>query len=399
MENTNYKKTTTACFIGYIVQSIITSFPPLLYLYFQSNHNIDIQKITLLVGLNFLIQLIVDLVASKFAGRINYRICLVTAHLLCAAGLIMMTVLPFILPFNLGLTISVIIYASGGGLLEVLISPVVESCPTKNKAGIMSFLHSFYCWGVVATVLLSTLFFVLFGIKNWKVLTCLLAVLPLINAVLFLKVPLYKIDNETNIKPNYKKLFVQKSFWIMFTLMICAGACEQALSQWASTIAESSLNVSKTVGDLFGVCSFAAMMGISRLIYAKLSNKITLKHAMIFCCVLCAISLLMISLCRTSIIGLIGFALCGFSIGIFWPGTFSLATKNIKSGGTTMFALLALAGDIGCTSGPSLVGHVSEFFNKGLQSGILLIIIFPVLMLIALFFLKSKDKSKSLQLR
>lgn len=385
----------TACFIAYITQAIITNFAPLLYLEFQHSYELKIEKITFIIAINFTVQLIVDLIASKYATRIGYRKCLVSAHILCATGLILITILPEIMSCFAGVIISVIVYATGGGLLEVLVSPVVESCPTENKAGIMSFLHSFYCWGVVATVLLSTVFFSFFGVKNWRILACIWAVVPLANAVLFSRVKLYPIDTEEKIKPNYKKLFTRKTFWIMFILMVCAGACEQALSQWASTIAESSLNINKTTGDLFAVCGFAFMMGFSRLLYAKLSDKISLRNAMMFCAILCAGSFLMIGVSKSSVAGIVGFALCGFSIGIFWPGTFSLSSKNISEGGTTMFAMLALAGDIGCTGGPTLVGEISDMFNGNLRTGILLTVLFPLLMIVALFLLKPEKKIKT----
>ncbi|MBQ8496298.1 MAG: MFS transporter [Clostridia bacterium] len=388
--NLNHKHTITACFIGYISQAIIVNFAPLLFLTFSNTYGIPLEQITLLITLNFVVQLATDLVASRYAHKIGYRKCIIAAHIFCAAGLVTMTVLPEIMPSLAGLLISVSLYAVGGGLLEVLVSPIVESCPSQNKAGIMSLLHSFYCWGVVATVLISTGFFVLFGIENWKILSCILALVPFFNTFFFALVPLYPIGAAENDEPNYKKLFTQKIFWLMLIMMVCAGASELAVSQWASSFAEKGLQVDKTTGDLLGACGFAVTMGLARVLYAKFSEKIPMKYATMGSAVLCIISYLMIGLSPSPAVGLIGCILCGFSVGVFWPGTFSLSAESVKFGGTTMFALLALAGDLGCSSGPSVAGFMLGIFGGNLQLGILCAVIFPTIMLISLFFLKTK---------
>jgi MFS family permease len=387
----NHKHTVAACFIGYISQAIIVNFAPLLFLTFSGTYAIPLEQITLLITLNFGVQLLTDLVASKYAHKIGYRKCIVAAHLFCALGLISMTILPEILPPLAGLLIAVSLYAVGGGLLEVLVSPIVESCPMKNKAGVMSLLHSFYCWGVVATVLFSTGFFVVFGIENWKILSVILALVPLTNMFFFTAVPLYPIGDAENDEPNYKKLFTQKIFWLMLIMMVCAGASELAVAQWASSFAEKGLHVDKTTGDLLGACGFAVTMGISRVLYAKFSEKIPMKYATMASALLCIASYIMIGLSPTPVIGLIGCILCGFSVGVFWPGTFSLAAESVKFGGTTMFALLALAGDLGCSAGPSVAGFMTGVCGGNLQYGILCAVIFPVVMLFSLFFLKKKS--------
>jgi MFS family permease len=387
----NHKHTVAACFIGYISQAIIVNFAPLLFLTFSGTYGIPLEQITLLITLNFGVQLLTDLVASKYAHKIGYRKCIVAAHLFCALGLISMTILPEILPPLAGLLIAVSLYAVGGGLLEVLVSPIVESCPMKNKAGVMSLLHSFYCWGVVATVLFSTGFFVVFGIENWKILSVILALVPLTNMFFFTAVPLYPIGDAENDEPNYKKLFTQKIFWLMLIMMVCAGASELAVAQWASSFAEKGLHVDKTTGDLLGACGFAVTMGISRVLYAKFSEKIPMKYATMASALLCIASYIMIGLSPTPVVGLIGCILCGFSVGVFWPGTFSLAAESVKFGGTTMFALLALAGDLGCSAGPSVAGFMTGVCGGNLQYGILCAVIFPVVMLFSLFFLKKKS--------
>ena len=387
----NHKHTVAACFIGYISQAIIVNFAPLLFLTFSGTYGIPLEQITLLITLNFGVQLLTDLVASKYAHKIGYRKCIVAAHLFCALGLISMTILPEILPPLAGLLIAVSLYAVGGGLLEVLVSPIVESCPMKNKAGVMSLLHSFYCWGVVATVLFSTGFFVVFGIENWEILSVILALVPLTNMFFFTAVPLYPIGDAENDEPNYKKLFTQKIFWLMLIMMVCAGASELAVAQWASSFAEKGLHVDKTTGDLLGACGFAVTMGISRVLYAKFSEKIPMKYATMASALLCIASYIMIGLSPTPVVGLIGCILCGFSVGVFWPGTFSLAAESVKFGGTTMFALLALAGDLGCSAGPSVAGFMTGICGGNLQYGILCAVIFPVVMLFSLFFLKKKS--------
>ena len=388
MKAFTYKHTIAACLFGYISQAVIVNLAPLLFLTFTEEFSLQLSQITLLTTLNFSVQLLTDLLASKYAGKIGYRKCVVAAYLFCAAGLLGMAFLPSVLPPLFGLLCSTFLYAVGGGLLEVLISPIIESCPTKNKTGMMSILHSFYCWGVVATVLLSTLFFVVCGVENWRILSCAWSVLPILTAIFFTQVPLYEIASDDGDKPNYKALFSQKIFWVVVLLMICSGACELAVAQWASALTEQGLGVSKTMGDLLGVCGFAVMMGVARSLYGKFSEKLPLKPTMAICAVACAVGYLMIAFSPIPLVGFLGCMLCGFSVGVFWPGTFSLATRSVKNGGTTMFALLALAGDTGCTLGPTLVGFCSV--DSGLQTGILFALVFPTLLLLALAMLKGQ---------
>jgi MFS family permease len=388
MNKLNHKHTITACFVGYICQAIIVNFAPLLFLTFSNTYHIPLEQITLLITVNFGVQLITDLIASRYAHRLGYRKSIIAAHLFCGLGLVSMAFLPDMMSPLVGLLIACSLYAIGGGLLEVLVSPIVESCPSQNKAGIMSLLHSFYCWGVVATVLISTGFFVLFGIENWKILSVLFALVPFANVFFFALVPLYPIGDAENDEPNYKKLFTQKIFWLMLIMMICAGASELAVAQWASSFAEKGLQVDKTTGDLLGACGFAVMMGLARVLYAKFSEKISMKIATMASAALCIVSYLMIGLSPSPAIGLIGCMICGFAVGVFWPGTFSLAAESVKYGGTTMFALLALAGDLGCSVGPTVAGFMSGVFGGNLQLGILCAVLFPTVMLISVCFLK-----------
>lgn len=378
----NYTKTIYACFVGYIVQAVVNNFAPLLFLTFQSIYDISLSKITLLVTINFGVQLIVDLLAVGFVDKIGYRASAILAHIMSAAGLISLTILPelFTDPFA-GLLTAVIIYAVGGGLLEVLISPIVEACPTDNKEKAMSMLHSFYCWGHVGVVLLSTLFFAAAGIANWKILTLLWAVIPVVNTLMFARVPIAPLIQEGETGLAFGELIRNKMFWLFVILMACAGACEQSVSQWASVFAEQGLGVSKTIGDLAGPMFFAIMMGTSRLIYGKYGEHLNLKKFMTYSVLLCIVSYLLISLSPWPFLGLLGCGLCGLSVGILWPGTFSMASASVRGGGTAMFALLALAGDLGCSGGPTFVGLIADAFGSDLKMGILAAIIFPVILL------------------
>ena len=384
-ENKNYNKTLYACFVGYIIQAIINNFAPLLFLTFQSSYKIPLSQITLLVTANFGLQLIIDFLSAGFIYKIGYRLSMLAAHVFCAAGLLLMTFLPNMLPDAFtGLFLSVMVYAVGGGLLEVLVSPIVENCPTDNKEKAMSLLHSFYCWGHVGVVLLSTLFFRLFGIENWRILAIVWAVVPICNFFLFMTAPIAEPAKEQEGGLSVKKLVSRKIFWILMLLMLCAGSCEQAVSQWASTFAEKGLGISKTAGDLAGPMLFAILMGTSRLIYGKWGDKFDLDKFMRFSGFLCLFSYLVISLSPHPVLGLLGCGLCGLSVGILWPGAFSMAAANIPGGGTAMFAFLALAGDLGCMGGPTFVGFISGAFDDNLKIGILAAVIFPLLLLAGL---------------
>lgn len=389
----SYDCTMRACFTGYIVQAIVNNFVPLLFLTFQRTYHIPLQQITLLVTFNFGIQLLTDLLSVAFVDRMGYRASMVLAHILSALGLICLTVLPEWMghPFA-GILISVIIYAVGGGLLEVLVSPVVEACPSTHKEKAMSMLHSFYCWGHVGVVLFSSIFFKLAGIENWKLLAVLWAVIPILNALVFTRVPIAPVLPEGEEGMTIGTLFQNRTFWLLFVMMICAGASEQSVSQWASLFAEKGLGISKTAGDLAGPMAFAVLMGASRAFYGNYGEKINLDRFMAVSSVLCILSYLCLVFMPVPVLSLAGCALCGLSVGIMWPGTFSRASKALPAGGTALFALLALGGDIGCSGGPTLVGMVSGMCKGNLKIGILAALIFPVLLLTGAKFETKKDK-------
>ncbi len=381
----NFNTTIRSCFIGYIVQAIVNNFIPLLFLTFQNTYDIPLEQITMLVTFNFGVQFLVDLLSVKFVDKIGYRVSIILAHVFSAVGLISLTFLPEIIPNPfVGILLSVMIYAIGGGLLEVLVSPIMESCPTDNKEAAMSLLHSFYCWGHVGVVLISTIFFKLVGIENWKVLALVWAIIPVLNGFIWTKTPMASLIEEGEKGMSMKELFSSRVFWILIFMMIASGASEQSVSQWASVFAEKGLGISKVAGDLAGPMAFAICMGCSRAFYGKYGDRIDLHKFMFGSGLLCVISYLMIALVPSPVISLAGCAVCGFSVGIMWPGSFSTGAAVMKKGGTAMFAMLALAGDIGCSTGPSLVGFVSSIFEENLKIGILFAIVFPIVLLICL---------------
>lgn len=387
-----YKSTIRACFAGYVVQAVVNNFVPLLFLTFQSQYGIPLSQVTLLITINFALQLAVDGVSVFFIDRIGYRAAAVIAHICAALGLVGLAFLPDLLPSPFaGLLLSVLLYALGGGLLEVIVSPIVESCPSDHKAQTMSILHSFYCWGSAGVIVISTLFLKIFGASSWKILAAIWALLPLANCFVFTKVPLAPLVAEGGTDMHIGQLFRSRVFWVIMLMMLCAGASEQAVSQWASTFAEKGLGVSKAVGDLAGPTVFALLMATSRLLYGKFGAKIDLNKAMMASALLCVVSYLLIGLTNSPVLGLVGVGLCGLAVGIFWPGTFSTAAASLRGGGTAMFALMALAGDLGCSGGPTLAGAIAGAFGDNLRLGILCAVAFPALMILGILLIRRDD--------
>ena len=385
----NYNATIYASYLGYVTQAIVNNFAPLLFLIFARDFSLSLTQITAITTVNFAVQLGVDLVSARVVDRIGYRPCIVAAHVFAAAGLVGLALLPHVLPAYTGLMISVVIYAIGGGITEVLISPIVEACPTQRKEAAMSLLHSFYCWGHVALVLVTTAFLAVFGEGSWPVLACLWALVPLANIVLFRLVPLADVTAGHE-KLSLGRLLRQPTFWLLLGLMVCAGASEQAMSQWASAFAESGLHISKTLGDLAGPCAFATLMGLARALYGKYADRIPLRGFMLASCTLCILCYVVASWSGNALMAMLGCAICGFSVGIFWPGTFSMAALALPGGGTAMYALMALAGDLGCSGGPTVVGLVADASQGSLQAGLGAAIVFPVLMLAGILLLKKR---------
>lgn len=386
----NYKKTLIACYLGFITQAISANFTPLLFLTFKDTYGISLEMIALIPMVFYLTQLLVDLVAVKFADTIGYRVCVVASQVVSALGLFLMAFLPglFQNPF-VGIIISVVLYAIGSGLIEVLLSPIVEACPFENKAGVMSLLHSFYCWGAVGVIFGSTLFFAIFGMEHWRILTLIWAVVPLLNTVNFLFCPIERLVEDGE-GMRTAQLLRLPLFMLMILLMICAGASEATMTQWASAFTEAALGVSKTIGDLAGPCMFAVFMGLSRVFYGKKSEKLDLIKIMLGCGSLCVVCYLLAALSPISVIGLIGCALCGLTVGIMWPGTISISSQQCPKGGTAMFAFLALAGDFGAAIGPAMVGGIAEAVGGNLKTGLLFATVFPTVLVFGLVLLLKK---------
>ncbi|MCI8349838.1 MAG: MFS transporter [Oscillospiraceae bacterium] len=384
----NYRKTLLACYLGFITQAISANFAPLLFLKFHKEYGIPLGKIALISTVFFLTQLIVDVLCSYFADRIGYRNCVVASELCAVAGLVGLAFLPGLTPDPLvGILISVVVYAIGSGLIEVLGSPIVEACPSDHKEAAMSLLHSFYCWGSVGVILLSTLFFAVFGIENWKWLACIWAIVPLYNVYNFATCPIERpVEEGKGMKVS--GLLRTPLFWVAIVLMVCAGASELSMAQWASAYTESALGLSKAMGDLAGPCLFAVTMGISRVIFGKYGDRLDLMKCMVGSGCLCLLCYVAASLLENPILGLIGCVMCGFSVGILWPGTISICSGRLPGGGTAMFALLAMAGDLGGAFGPSLVGNITQAAGNDLRRGMLVGCVFPLVLAAALLVMK-----------
>lgn len=391
-----YKKTLLACYLGFITQAISANFAPLLFITFYKIYDLSFGELALIPTCFYITQIIVDFACTKIVDRIGYRISIILSEITSAIGLIGLAFLPNILssPF-IGIIICTIIYAIGSGLIEVLCSPIVEACPFENKDGMMSLLHSFYCWGAVGVILGSTVFFAIFGLEHWRILSCIWSLIPLYNVYNFATCPIEPIVEDGK-GMTIKELLRTNIFWILIILMICAGSSEAVIAQWSSAFTESSLNVSKSIGDLAGPCGFAFFMGLSRVLYVKFNKKIDLTIFMIFSGFMCFCCYLLAGMTSIPILGLIGCMLCGFSVGIMWPGSISISSSILPKGGTVMFAFLALAGDLGASIGPVIVGNVSQMMGDNLQIGILSGIGFPIVLGISALVIR-KWKIKNTQ--
>lgn len=383
----SFKATIGASCIGYFTQAVLINFAPLLFITFQKEFGLSIAQLSVLIATNFATELIIDFLGTKYVSKIGYRRSVIIAQALSVMGLVMIPMLPKLLPHKfLALEIAMIFCGLGGGLIEVLISPIVEACPTKKKSAIMSVLHSFYCWGQMGVVLLSTLYFRTVGIENWEYLSLIWAIIPAVDLVLFCFVPINTLVDESE-ESSFGDLIKQKLFWVFLVMMLCAGATELSMSQWASAFAEAGLGVEKWIGDLLGPCLFAVCMGGARVFYATHSDKIGLKKGILISAFICIFSYLVAIFSPIPIISLLGCALCGVGSGMLWPGTYSIATNRMPKGGVPMFGLLALAGDLGCLSGPYLTGMMSTAFGGNLKMGFLCSLVFPVTLVIMVLIL------------
>nr|WP_307993028.1 MFS transporter [uncultured Niameybacter sp.] len=387
-----YKHTLRACYLGYITQAIVNNLAPLLFVIFQDSFHISLEMLGRLILINFGTQIVVDLLTVKYVERIGYRKAVVMAHVFSALGLVSLGILPQLMPNPyMGLMIAIMIYAIGGGIIEVLISPIVEYLPGDEKAQAMSLLHSFYCWGQVGVVLISTLLLRVIGRSMWFILPILWASIPLYNLTCFMKVPIIEPQEEMKTM-SIKELLSTKGFIIALMLMLAAGASEITMSQWSSLFAEQGLQVPKVIGDLFGPCLFAVLMGIGRMAYGMWGSKINLNRALLGSGVLCVICYAITIFATNPFISLLGCALCGLAVSLMWPGTFSLTTATYPRGGTIMFGMLAVFGDIGAALGPWVAGLVSDVIELGLKAGLLAGMIFPILLVLGILWMRTYAK-------
>ena len=391
-----YNRTLLACYLGFITQAVTANFTPLLFLMFNKTYDVTLGKIALIPAVFFITQLVVDIICAKVVDKIGYRKCIVTSCLCSAIGLILLAFLPefFAEPF-VGIIVSVVVYAIGSGLVEVLGSPIVEACPFEHKEAVMSLLHSFYCWGSVGVIIVSTIFFRFFGMDKWKILSCIWALIPLFNIYNFLVCPIERPNNGEK-GMGLVALFKLPLFWVAIILMVCAGASELSMAQWASAFAESALGLSKNIGDLAGPCLFAVSMGTIRSIFGKFGHRINLMRFMIFSGILSVVSYLLASLSKLPVLGLLGCVLCGFSVAIMWPGTISICSPRIPKGGTALFAMLAMSGDLGGAAGPVLVGNISQIFGNNLKKGLLVGSIFPLVLIVMILLIAKSESKESL---
>ena len=396
----NYDRTVVACFIGYVTQAVINNFMPLLFVTFAATFGISMARLSALITVNFITQLIVDVLAGRFVDRIGYKPCIIAAHVAALAGLLVLGLVPTHVadPYP-AILAAIILYALGGGLIEVMVSPIVEACPSEHKAKAMSLLHSFYCWGQLGTVVISTLFLFAFGTGSWPVLACLWGAVPIAGIVMFAGAPMPRIVPEGTATMRFVDLARRPVFYLMFLMMLCAGAAEQGMSQWASTFAESGLGVTKVVGDLAGPAAFALMMGLARTIYGVLGHRLNLTVFIAGSSVLCVAMYLTAALSPSPVLGLAACAITGFSVGIMWPGTFSMAADAMPGGGTLMFALLAVAGDLGCAGGPAVVGFIASANSDNLQTGLLFGSVFAAVLLVCVFVVRRNASARRVELR
>lgn len=402
MKSNSYFPTKLACYTGYFVQAIINNLAPLFFVIFQNEFGVSYSQISWLIMINFATQICVDVLSVRIVPRLGYRVSVVGAHVLSAAGLVMLGVLPRAMSNHFaGMVIPIVTYATGSGLIEVLVSPIIEGLPLKNKSGEMSFLHSFYCWGQLAVVIFTTLAVRLSGSENWPFIAAAWAVIPFINIFAFMKVPIIPLVKDDEEEMKISEMFRNRTFLLCALLMFCSGASEISMVQWASVFAEKSLGLSKLTGDLFGPALFALMMASMRVVYGFVGDRIKADRALTFSAVGSAAAYLTATLARAPMLSLFGCAFCGFSVAVMWPGTLSLAASRLRYGGTAMFAMLAMFGDLGCSFGPWLAGQVSDavkdvdgFFMDPLKFGLMVDVIFPVIMITALFVLRSGIKKK-----
>ena len=387
--NSKYTQTKLASYIGYIVQAIINNFLPILFIAFQDVYALSYEKLARLIVFNFVTQMITDLITPKIVNVIGYKKASVLAHFCASLGLVMLSVLPSLMSPYLAIIISIIVYAFGSGLIEVIISPIIENLPTDNKKSNMAFLHSFYCWGQAFTIIVTTILIFVFGYRRWNFIPLIWAIVPFLNMFFFMRVPVIEPTSETK-KATFSVLFKSSKFRCFMVMMFCAGACEIAMAEWASIFAQQALGISKVIGDLLGPCAFAIFMGLGRIWYAKVAEKVSFRKTLIYMSMACFLCYIVVAFCKIPFVSLMCCALCGFTVSLSWPGLYSAGAKKFPEGASVMYSVFAMCGDTGCCLGPWVLGIVAD--SLGLNIGFAAASVFPIIMIVtATMSLKTKS--------
>lgn len=404
----SYGLTKVACYIGYVVQAVVNNLLSLLFVIFNAQpYNISLEKLGSIIFINFAAQLFIDYISVFFTSRFGYKKCVVFAQATSVVGFVLLGFLPRVIEPYFGILFSILFLAVGSGLIEVLISPIIEALPSDNKASNMSFLHSFYCWGQVLTVIGTTALVFALGNDKWFYIPFVWSIIPFINTLLFTRCDILELENNSA-HSSALSLLKNKSVYKYMVFMFCAGASEITMVQWSSFFVEKGFGTEKWLGDLIGPCLFAVLMGIGRIGYGILGKKVSLERLLCYFSALCFVCYLVVALSNNGIICALGCAVCGLSVSVMWPGVISLSAEKFHSSGTAIFSLMAMLGDIGCAVGPWILGLIAEYafdYNLGrhlisalninstqsnMQLGFLICSIFPLIMF--LFFVISAVK-------
>lgn len=404
-----FRLTLMAARMGFFTQALVNNLAPVFFVLFRVLYGFSYLQVGILAALNFTLQLFADITSPNLISRFGYRKCAMTAQALCAVGLILMPGLCILTGgVYISFIIPVLIYSYGAGMIEVLASPIVEAIPDLPENTKMSMLHSFYSWGQMTCVALTTLALHFIGYERWFLIPVLWSAIPIFGIILFSRARLDMADMAEKESEKGGRLFC-RSFVLMLIIMTCAGASEIAMSEWSSLFAEEALGVSKVAGDLFGPCMFALFMGMGRMCHAKFGERLNLSRLIKACSLLCVICYVGAALLRPAAASLIFCALTGLSVSLMWPGALSLAAAR-NNGGARMYGLLAAFGDIGCIIGPVVTSSVSEFADgneriraigaayglsadkTALRASLLAMALIPLVMLICLSLFSDKGR-------
>lgn len=357
----HYRLTTISCFVGIFAQAVIINLAALLFMPLMRLHGLTYVQLGTLVAVNFSVQVGSDLVFSGLIDRIGFRRLVLPACLVGSLGLFLFALAPVLLPGRVfaGLLAATAVYSAAGGLLEVLLSPIVNAIPNEEKGAAMSLLHSFYAWGQMATIILTTLFLFLVGERHWQWMVGFWALLPLANFLLFLKAPFPPSVPEEH-RLNMGDLILKPFCLLAFAAIFFGASAEVLMNQWTSAFMERALLLPKLTGDLFGMCGFALMLGLGRAWHGKYGARFDISKALVAMSALAVLCYLVVALAPGSWPGLLACMVCGFATSLLWPGTLIVASERYPLAGAWMFALLAAAGDVGAGLGPWFTGWVVD---------------------------------------